>query len=352
MQADAFKHQTLAGERTQLARYGAACRLLSRPVRMVEIERAVTALDLDAPPAAVCLRGRTRLRRARRIGVFTGSFNPLTTAHVALADAARTQARLDVLVWAIAAITVDKERVTRAALADRLAQLVTFARQSDDAVVLFNRGLYVDQARALRALAPRGAALTILVGFDKIVQIFDAHYYADREAALCALFAAADLLVAPRAGEGGGALRALLDVPANRVYAPHVALLEVPPAHAYESSTAARTLAADAEAHTAELVRLLPPEALALVATGAYAPLTSSTGQDYTLRQQWLTVLQDVPPETLRHLPALPTLIALAQGEHGVQAQGTLAARQTHLQPPGAALALLESIGALRAVGD
>lgn len=257
-------------EAADAARYRAALRLLTSPARMLAVERAVASLDMDGAPAAVCLTGRVRLRRARRIGLFAGSFNPLTLAHVALTDAAGRRASLDVVVWAIAAVTVDKEHVTRAALPERLAQLLAFARPRRDAVMLLNRGLYVDQSRILAALAAPGARIAIIIGYDKVVRIFDPRYYADRDAALLALFAAADLLVAPRADAGAAQLRALLARPENRPYAPHVAPLLVPPSHLYDSSTQARELAADPRANAAALARLLPPEAQALVATGAY----------------------------------------------------------------------------------
>src|SRR5689334_6133742 len=86
---------------------------------------------------------------------FIGSFNPLTLAHVALARAARREGRLDLVVWAFAAVTVDKERVARASLPDRLAQMAAYVRRRQhDALVVLNHGLYVDEARALRTLLP------------------------------------------------------------------------------------------------------------------------------------------------------------------------------------------------------
>ena len=48
--------------------------------------------------------------------------------------------------------------------------------------------------------------LVFLVGFDKIVQIFDPRYYDDREDALRQLFSVASFAVAPA---GGPAVRSL-----------------------------------------------------------------------------------------------------------------------------------------------
>ncbi len=77
--------------------------------------------------------------------------------------------------WSGAISTVAKEQVERAAWADRLAQLATLSRASvhPSGVALFNKGLYLDQARALRTMVHPESELVIVVGFDKIVQIFD-----------------------------------------------------------------------------------------------------------------------------------------------------------------------------------
>src|SRR5690348_3214322 len=213
----------MAQQVTQTRRYHATVTLLDDCAQLARL--AHTAADVVASdgPCAVALAGGRRLRAAMRVGVFAGSFNPLTRAHVALANAARRAAGLDALLWACAAASVDKERVERAALVDRLAQMCAFvAGRRREALALLNRGLYVDEARTLRALLAPSAELTLIVGYDKIVQIFDPKYYADRDTALRALFSLAHLLVAPREGEGASALAALLAQRENRPFARHV----------------------------------------------------------------------------------------------------------------------------------
>ena len=107
--------------------------------------------------------------------------------------------------FAVATRTIDKERAEGALLEDRLLVLKLEARARRDwAVALVNRGLYVDQAELFRGALPGLRDLTFLVGFDKIVQIFDPRYYDDREAALGRLFGLASFAVAPRAGSGPG----------------------------------------------------------------------------------------------------------------------------------------------------
>jgi nicotinamide-nucleotide adenylyltransferase len=290
-------------------RYQRAWRRLESPARMMALTHVASSLDTDEPPGALCLVGRAHLTRAQRIGLFAGSYNPVTLAHVALAEAARSQAKLDLLAWTMAEVTVDKERVTRAALPDRLAQLLALALPRHDAVVLMNRGLYVDQAHVLRCLTSAGTRLFILVGYDKIVQILDPRYYADREAALTELFGLAELLVAPRADAGEDELRVLLDQPENRAYAGRITALRVASEHRYDSATAARRLAAQPSPDPSALARLLPPEGLALVATGAYQ-IDESAPDTYTIRQHWLAALSSLPAAQLRRLPTLNVLIS------------------------------------------
>ncbi len=262
------------------ARYAVARAILDNPTRM-EIFTQVVARLADSGEGVCAVSSALPFRAAERIGLLAGSYNPLTLAHIAVAEAARRVAQLDLVAWALTAVTVDKERVTRASLPQRIAQLDAYIASTigkvhyADALVLLAHGLYVEQAQAIRTLMPPDAELVIIVGYDKIVQIFDPRYYDDREAALQALFAQARLLVAPRDGQGEADLRALLARPENQPYSEYVAYCPLDPVYATDSSTEARQLAApltpDAVADSPALRRLLPPEGVALAATGTYA---------------------------------------------------------------------------------
>lgn len=319
----------MAQEITQTRRYHAAVALLDDCSRLARLARVAADVVARDEPCAVALAGGRRLRAARHVGVFAGSFNPLTRAHVALANAARRAAGLDTLIWACAAASVDKERVERAALVDRLAQMravVTGRRR--EALVLLNRGLYVDESRTIRALLAPSAELTLIVGYDKIVQIFDPRYYADRDAALRALFSLARLLVAPRAGEGAESLAVLLAQPENRPLAAHVRYLDVPAGYARDSSTEARALAAETPPDLTALSRLVPPAGLALALhTGAYRPAEPADDDPYTIRARWLDALATLPQATARILPPLATLVesTLAADDRGKRLRDWLA---------------------------
>ena len=126
---------------------------------------------------------------------------------------------------------MDKEVVSGALLEDRLL-LLDLLTEADArlGVVALNRGLYVDQARIVRAAYPELGGLVFLVGFDKIVQIFDPRYYDDRDAALDALFAAGDVHGRRRAATTRDRRwRRLLDQPENRRFAGAVQPLDLPP---------------------------------------------------------------------------------------------------------------------------
>lgn len=78
------------------------------------------------------------------------------------------------------------------------------------------------------------------MGYDKIVQILDPHYYSDRDAALRELFGLADLLVAPRGADSEKELRILLDQAENKPFARFVHPLPLAPEYQSISSTQIR----------------------------------------------------------------------------------------------------------------
>jgi len=203
-----------------------------------------------------------------RLGLLAGSFNPPTLAHQTLATAGLEAGVLDHAWYTLSTRTVDKEVVTGAGLEDRLLLLdLLVAADARLGVLLLNRGLYVDQARLVRAAYPLLGDLVFLVGFDKIVQIFDPRYYDDRDAALEQLFALATFLVAPRGADEAPALAALLERPENRRFAGAVRPLDLPPAlREVASSTVRLDLASGIP-----LEQVVPPEVTAFVeATGLY----------------------------------------------------------------------------------
>ncbi len=211
--------------------------------RLKRIQALLDSLNPDAEPQALLVPGSPTPQAT--IIVFPGSFNPPTNAHIALLQQASIFARNYQPAYLYAAIskrTVDKETVERPTWLDRIDLLNTVLHTylHDTGIILFNRGLYVEQAQALRTSFPRIQRIFFLLGFDKIVQIFDPHYYKDRDTSLLALFELAELLVAPRGDDGEKELAALLHRPENECFAQHVHPLPFDAHYRHVSSTLIR----------------------------------------------------------------------------------------------------------------
>ncbi len=200
--------------------------------RFRRVQAVLDQLRPEAVAQAVVTPGSPEPRGD--IIVFPGSFNPPTTAHLAMLKQARqftreqawakNKSRKTLLYAALSKHIVDKERVERPLLLDRIILMETLLRQRSPhtGIMLFNRGLYVEQAEAVRASFLRVQRLYFLLGFDKIVQILDPRYYEDRDASLKKLFSLAQLLVAPRGKDGIDALKSLLAQSENQPFARYI----------------------------------------------------------------------------------------------------------------------------------
>ena len=198
----------------------------------------LVAGDLDAPGQA---------------GLLAGTFNPLTLAHAALAEAG-VAAGCGRVVLVMAPASLDKEGVERAHPLDRLDWAVTWAASRPWAAVAVSTApLLVDMAEALGRIHAGGVAL--LVGADKAAQLVDPRWYDDHPAAMARLARAASALVAVRTGH---------EVPELPL---EVAPLPTPGWVPSRSATQARAVAAAG----GDLSGLVPaPVAAAVTRTGAY----------------------------------------------------------------------------------
>jgi nicotinic acid mononucleotide adenylyltransferase len=350
-------------------RYDNARRILDSATRMAEYWRLAHSLDAEKEPAGRIIHRRKRsydkaviqkLNAAGHVMLMPGSFNPITSAHQALAHFAYTQRRDEtaddvsppIVIWSYAVATIDKEGVDRASLIDRLAQLAIFGDHEGvyhPTTMLFNRGLYLDQVRVLRAMLHPDATVYVIVGFDKIVQIFDERYYANRTIALQQLFSAATFLVAPRDGADASELDAFLARSENWAWADQIRPLYVPARFNALSSTRIRALAAT-EPDSTELRWNVPPEAYALIReTGAYAQSPPGAPDLYALRQQWLGAFSSLPIYTLRALPPISELLrhTVAGDTHGSAIQAALSDGRWADDPVRAA-SDLRALGLLR----
>ena len=219
--------------------------------QLKQIQALLDQLDPEAKPQALIVPGSPQPRGT--IIVFPGSFNPPTIAHLALLKQARefalhqalpeTNRSKTVLVYAaISRHIVDKEHVERPLMLDRimLLQMILQRHLPGAGIMLFNRGLYVEQAEAVRTSFPEVERLFFLIGFDKIVQILDPRYYDNRDSALNELFKLAELLVAPRGGADADDLTDLLRQAQNQPFAQYIHALPFDPAYRDISSTRIR----------------------------------------------------------------------------------------------------------------
>jgi hypothetical protein len=155
------------------------------------------------------------------VACYPGSFNPPTTAHLAIAEAARAGCGVDRVDLVVSRVALAKEHVERPALADRIAVLDRVVRaRSWLGLVVTEHQLLVDLAHGYDVL---------VLGADKWHQIHDVGFYGGSAAARDhALAALPPVAVVPRPGHDHVALPAGATV------------LRLPPEVAAMSSTGAR----------------------------------------------------------------------------------------------------------------
>ena len=143
-----------------------------------------------------------------RVGVYPGSFNPITIAHVAIAHAALEQCDLGRVDLVMSRVALAKEDVTRPRLEDRLA-VVQAALDGDRrlAVRITDDRLLVHIAAGYDVL---------ILGADKWQQIQDPAWYGGSNAARDhALARLPEVVVAPRPPFASGAAGRTLRLPAH-----------------------------------------------------------------------------------------------------------------------------------------
>jgi nicotinic acid mononucleotide adenylyltransferase len=227
------------------------------------------ARDGGGPPRLEPVAGR--LPAVATAGLLAGTFNPFTRAHAALAVAGH-RAGCQLVVLAMAPVSLAKEGLERAHPVDRLDWAAAWARRHPwAAVVAASHPLLVDMAEALGRAT--GGEVALVLGTDKAAQLVEPHWYDDPAAALERLDRAASLLVAERAGHPA------LDLPLRAAPLPTAAWVPE------RSATQAR----EAAARGLPLDDLLPAAvAMGVERTGAYAP-----GDAYLARIRELEALTD-----------------------------------------------------------
>lgn len=130
-------------------------------------------------------------QRPRR-GVFPGSFNPLTVAHVEIARLAHDRYELDTVVLVVSRVALDKPAPPGPGFEERLALLrADAAAHSWLAVEHTDKQLIAEIAQGFDV---------VIMGADKWIQVNDPAYYVDNAARDAALATLPTVVVAERAG--------------------------------------------------------------------------------------------------------------------------------------------------------
>lgn len=168
---------------------------------------------------------RSAGKSPRKLGVLPGSFNPLTIAHVELADAAR--AYVDEVLFVVPSALPHKDYFG-ATLEQRIAMIESAGPAIPHSIASTPQGLFIDIARECREEYGPGVRLHFLCGRDAAERILNWDY--GRTGVVEEMLDSFDLIVAPRGG--------LFQPPAEFQHRIHP--LEIRPGHEAVSSSEVR----------------------------------------------------------------------------------------------------------------
>jgi nicotinamide-nucleotide adenylyltransferase len=215
----------------------------------------------EAPQPVLRLRAELPGPDPRVVALLSGSFDPLTIGHVALAEAALNHANLVLLVYSVR--TQPKEAGVPGPLLaeyERLAVLEAFCEvRPGIEPALCSHGLLAEQVEAAAARFP-ASDVALVMGSDKVRQLLDPRWYEDRERALGTLFLRAEVFYAVRS-QDEGVVQELLEQPQNRRWRERFVRLDVPPDVVSVSSRGVRERLAAGEG----VAQFVPTEAAVLL---------------------------------------------------------------------------------------
>ena len=215
--------------------------------------------DPSKPPRLSFFRvapaGVSVVPQGRRLGILSAAFNPITRAHVALAQSAYDRYELHEVLFVLP-ITQPHKMIHDAPIDARL-RMIDLAVQSNRAFSIgaCTHGLFIDICRAVAVAYPPQTRLWFITGRDAAERILT-WPYPDPAGALGELFAQAELLVADRRGAF-----VLPDIPVVRAHADHVHPLLLPDQYSEISATEVRTGLAKGE----DVSALVPPPVLGYI---------------------------------------------------------------------------------------
>jgi nicotinate (nicotinamide) nucleotide adenylyltransferase len=158
--------------------------------------------------------------RGPRLGVFSSSFNPPTTAHVELIRRAINLFSLDEVLALAGTANADKADY-ECPLEDRIRMLATASEKHERVSIgVASTAYYVDMVDGLRRAYSPETRLHFILGFDTFERVLDYQgkytdryfrKFADRDEALDYLLSESILIVASRAGAASRDVAALVE---------------------------------------------------------------------------------------------------------------------------------------------
>ena len=221
------------------------------------ISQLLSHLDSSAPPQVVIVHRSSQPIRTsgKRLGIFSGSFNPLTVAHIKMIEMSIECFQLDELLLLLAKANVDKD-VFGWPLAGRILTLIRYAEERNDiSVGISSHGRYIDKVEALNEVYPDETEFHFIVGYDTLVRIFDPKYYTEIHTELKHLFSQCRFIAANRENVDIETIKEFLAQPALQPYSSSVRCLILPEYYAEISSTEVRQRIAQGDI----ISHLVPP---------------------------------------------------------------------------------------------
>lgn len=260
-------------------------RYLQRRIELPELQQIVDGVDPQSSPELAVVRPAeagiahftlhnsqpaahtSQFTIRNRLGVLSSAFNPLTAAHVRMAEQAMREYRLAEAMLELSRVNVDK-RVFGASLSERLWMLKRFAEgRPRFSVAMCSHARFIDKAKAILTSYPEDTELYFIVGYDTLVRVFDPKYYGNLEAELGKLFEQSEFIAANRGEHSLADVEEFLEQPVCRPFADKIHLIELDAFHAGLSSTQVRKRVEQGES----IAGLVPDEIVGLISLTALA---------------------------------------------------------------------------------
>lgn len=222
-----------------------------------EYTETINSLDATTSPRIIILHRTSDpiSQSGKHLGIFSGSFNPLTIAHIKLVEEACKQYHLDEILLLLAKSNVDKD-VYGLPLAGRMLILKAYAEtQPNISIGVSSHGRYIDKVSALKSIYPPQTDFSFIVGYDTLVRIFDPKYYKNLHEELQLLFSQCRFIAANREETDINAIQQFLSHTSTQAYRQNVDYLLLPDDYAEISSTDVRRRLENGE----PISHLVPP---------------------------------------------------------------------------------------------